>query len=69
MTEEDDQRDDARGVQRGQLRPLATGVYTADLTSTPEAIVAQDRHIIVPATTFGQWLRSDDGDPIAALRF
>ena len=34
-------------VGRGELRPLATGVYTTDLTSTLEAVVAQYWHIIV----------------------
>ena len=34
-------------VRRGELRPLATGVYTTDMVSTLEAMVAQYWHIIV----------------------
>lgn len=34
-------------VRRGELRPITTGVYTTDLLSTAEAIVAQYWHIIV----------------------
>ncbi len=34
-------------VRRGQLRPVTTGVYTTDLASSLEAIVAQYWHIIV----------------------
>lgn len=34
-------------VRRGQLVRLATGVYTADVTSDPAAVVAREWHVIV----------------------
>jgi len=34
-------------VRRGDLRPLARGIYTIDTTSSPEAIVARHWHTIV----------------------
>jgi hypothetical protein len=34
-------------VRRGDLRPIATGVYSTDLVSTSEALVAQYWHLIV----------------------
>ncbi len=34
-------------VRRGDLRPLARGIYTTDTTSSPEAVVARHWHTIV----------------------
>lgn len=34
-------------VRRGDLRPLARGIYTTDITSRPEAVVARHWHTIV----------------------
>jgi hypothetical protein len=40
-------------VRRGDLRPLARGIYTTDTTSTPEAIVARHWHTRRPTTRRG----------------